>query len=264
METFSGAQVRMHIRGRAIHPGWAKGELVNAIKLAAAVVEKLPQDTLSPETTEEREGFVHPMVISGDSSEVELRFIVRDFENDLLDQHVELLPDDRRRGRVDRRPLLDRGRDAHPVPQHARHARAAPRDRREPRGGRPAGRASSRSRPRSAAAPTARLSPRWACRRRTSSPAATTPTASASGSASRTWASQQRRSSHWPASGPNRGLAFRSGDTLLIWSPCSTSSAARSRPCASRSPTGAISAACTACRRRSTAATTSSSSARSS
>jgi tripeptide aminopeptidase len=91
METFSGAQVRMHVRGRAIHPGWAKGELVNAIKLAAAIVERLPKDTLSPETTEEREGYVHPIVISGDSSEVELRFIVRDFENDLLDKHVELL-----------------------------------------------------------------------------------------------------------------------------------------------------------------------------
>ena len=90
-ETFSGAQVRMKIRGRAIHPGWAKGELVNAIKLAAEIVERLPKDRLSPETTEDREGYVHPIVISGDSSEVELRFIVRDFENDLLDQHVELL-----------------------------------------------------------------------------------------------------------------------------------------------------------------------------
>ncbi len=90
-ETFSGAQVRIRIRGRAIHPGWAKGELVNAIKLAAEVVSRLPQDTLSPETTEEREGFLHPTLVSGDSSEVELRFIARDFENELLDRHVELL-----------------------------------------------------------------------------------------------------------------------------------------------------------------------------
>jgi tripeptide aminopeptidase len=90
-ETFSGAQVRMHIKGRAIHPGWAKDEMVNAIKLAAMVIEKLPKDSLSPETTEEREGFVHPVVINGDSSEVELRFIVRDFENELLDQHVDFL-----------------------------------------------------------------------------------------------------------------------------------------------------------------------------
>jgi tripeptide aminopeptidase len=91
METFSGAQVRMRIRGRAIHPGWAYGELVNAIKLAAAIVEKLPADRLSPETTRDREGYVHPVVINGDSSEVELRFIVRDFENDLLDRHVAFL-----------------------------------------------------------------------------------------------------------------------------------------------------------------------------
>src|SRR5436853_256262 len=90
-ETFSGAQVRMYIRGRAIHPGWAKGELVNAIKLAAAIVEKLPKDSRSPETTEDREGYVHPVVISGDSSEVELRFIARDFEDDALDEHVEFL-----------------------------------------------------------------------------------------------------------------------------------------------------------------------------
>jgi tripeptide aminopeptidase len=90
-ETFSGAQVRMHIRGRAIHPGWAKGELVNAIKLAAAIVEKLPKNARSPETTEDREGYVHPVIISGDSSEVELRLIVRDFENDALDEHIEFL-----------------------------------------------------------------------------------------------------------------------------------------------------------------------------
>jgi tripeptide aminopeptidase len=91
METFSGAQVRMQVRGRAIHPGLAKGELVNAIKLASAIVERLPKDRLSPETTDEREGYVHPVLISGDSSAVELRFIARDFENDLLDEHVELL-----------------------------------------------------------------------------------------------------------------------------------------------------------------------------
>ena len=90
-ETFSGAQVRMRIRGRAIHPGWAKGELVNAIKLAATIVERLPRDSRSPETTDGREGYVHPVLIRGDSSEVELRFICRDFEDDLLEAHIELL-----------------------------------------------------------------------------------------------------------------------------------------------------------------------------
>jgi tripeptide aminopeptidase len=90
-ETFSGAQVRMRIRGRAIHPGWAKGELVNAIKLAGQILSLLPQNGLSPETTEGREGYVHPVLVEGDSSEVELRFIVRDFEDDRLAEHVAFL-----------------------------------------------------------------------------------------------------------------------------------------------------------------------------
>lgn len=91
VETFSGAQVRMHIRGRAIHPGWAKSELVNAIKVAGEILSRLPQDRLSPETTEGRDGYVHPVLVEGDSSEVELRFIVRDFDDDLLAEHVAFL-----------------------------------------------------------------------------------------------------------------------------------------------------------------------------
>jgi tripeptide aminopeptidase len=90
-ETFSGAQVRMHIHGRAIHPGWAKGELVNAIKLAGEILARLPRKRLSPETTEEREGYVHPVLVQGDSTEVELRFIARDFEDDRLAEHVAFL-----------------------------------------------------------------------------------------------------------------------------------------------------------------------------
>ena len=90
-ETFSGAQVRMRIHGRAIHPGWAKGELVNAIKVANEILARLPQDSRSPETTEGREGYVHPVLVEGDSTEVELRFIARDFENDRLAEHVAFL-----------------------------------------------------------------------------------------------------------------------------------------------------------------------------
>ena len=89
-ETFSGAAVRMCIRGRAIHPGWAKGELVNAIKIAGEIISRLP-DGLSPETTEGREGFVHPVLVQGDSTEVELRFIARDFDDDRLGEHVTFL-----------------------------------------------------------------------------------------------------------------------------------------------------------------------------
>jgi tripeptide aminopeptidase len=90
-ETFSGAQVRMRIHGRSIHPGWAKGELVNAIKVANEILSRLPQDRLSPETSEGREGYVHPVLVEGDSTEVELRFIARDFENDRLAEHVAFL-----------------------------------------------------------------------------------------------------------------------------------------------------------------------------
>jgi len=90
-EKFSGAQVRMRIHGRSIHPGWAKGELVNAIKLAGEILSRLPEDRLSPETTEGREGYVHPVVVEGDSSELELRFIARDFDNDRLAEHVAFL-----------------------------------------------------------------------------------------------------------------------------------------------------------------------------
>jgi len=90
-ETFSGAQVRVRIRGRAIHPGWAKGELVNAIKVAAEIVSRLPQDRLSPETTEGRAGYVHPVLVQGDSSHAELRLIARDFDNDRLADHVAFL-----------------------------------------------------------------------------------------------------------------------------------------------------------------------------
>src|SRR5579862_3099045 len=81
-ETFSGAQVRMRIRGRAIHPGWAREELVNAVKIAAEIIGRLPQNRLSPETTQDREGYVHPVFVSGDSSEVEIRFIARDFRSE--------------------------------------------------------------------------------------------------------------------------------------------------------------------------------------
>jgi tripeptide aminopeptidase len=92
-ETFSGAQVRMRVRGRSIHPGLAKGELVNAIKLAAEIVARLPHDRLSPETTSEREGYVHPTLVTGDASEVELRLIVRDFDDGELDRSVAFLAD---------------------------------------------------------------------------------------------------------------------------------------------------------------------------
>jgi tripeptide aminopeptidase len=92
-ETFSAARVTVAIRGRAVHPGWGRGELVNALKLAAEIVNRLPPDRLSPETTDEREGYIHPDEITGDAAVAELRFIVRDHDDALLDRHLALLRD---------------------------------------------------------------------------------------------------------------------------------------------------------------------------
>jgi tripeptide aminopeptidase len=91
VETFSAASVRVVIRGLSVHPGTAKGKLVNAVKLAADLVLSLPADSLSPETTEAREGYVHPSRISGNAEEAVVDFIARDHDDGLLAQHVELL-----------------------------------------------------------------------------------------------------------------------------------------------------------------------------
>jgi tripeptide aminopeptidase len=90
-ETFNALSLTVTIRGRSTHPGTAKGQLVNAVKLAADLVASLPRDTLSPETTEERQGFVHPTRISGTTEETVVEFIVRDHDAAKMDEHVALL-----------------------------------------------------------------------------------------------------------------------------------------------------------------------------
>ena len=90
-ETFSAKSMRVTISGLSVHPGSAKGKLVNAVKLAAELVASLPPDRLSPETTEEREGYVHPHRISGGVEKTIVDFIIRDHDDDLLEQHTELL-----------------------------------------------------------------------------------------------------------------------------------------------------------------------------
>ena len=92
-ETFSASELRVVIRGHSVHPGTSKGKMVNSIKLAARMLESLPRDTLSPETTEEREGFVHPVRISGATAETTITFILRDFDGEQLRQHEQLLRD---------------------------------------------------------------------------------------------------------------------------------------------------------------------------
>jgi tripeptide aminopeptidase len=92
-ETFSASEVRVRIHGHSVHPGTSKGKMVNSMKLAAALIEKLPKDRLSPETTEEREGFVHPVRIAGGTAETIVTFIARDFDGEQLRRHEQLLRD---------------------------------------------------------------------------------------------------------------------------------------------------------------------------
>lgn len=77
-ETFSADAVEIDIRGVAIHPGFAYGKMENAIRIAGAIIDRLPKD-LAPETTRGRDGFIHPTGISGVMEKANLSFIIRDF-----------------------------------------------------------------------------------------------------------------------------------------------------------------------------------------
>ena len=90
-ETFSADSATVTIEGVSTHPGYAKGKMEHAIKIAAAIVDRLPKDTCSPETTEGKEGFLHPVGISGALETARIDFIVRDFTDDGLKQKEALL-----------------------------------------------------------------------------------------------------------------------------------------------------------------------------
>jgi tripeptide aminopeptidase len=90
-ETFCADGVTIIIEGVATHPGFAKGKMEHAIKIAAAIIDRLPKNTCSPETTEGREGFLHPTNISGTLEEANLGFIVRDFTEEGLREKETLL-----------------------------------------------------------------------------------------------------------------------------------------------------------------------------
>ncbi len=86
-ETFSADGVTIHIQGVSAHPGFAKGKMESAIKIAGAIIDRLPKDRLSPETTEAKEGFIHPTSILGKIEHATINFIIRDFEDEGLQQH---------------------------------------------------------------------------------------------------------------------------------------------------------------------------------
>jgi tripeptide aminopeptidase len=90
-ETFSADAAVITIEGVSTHPGFAKGRMEHAIKIAAAIVEALPKDTCSPETTEAKEGFLHPVSLTGALEKATLGLIVRDFTDQGLKQKEELL-----------------------------------------------------------------------------------------------------------------------------------------------------------------------------
>jgi tripeptide aminopeptidase len=86
-ETFSAVELKITFTGAFVHPGMAKGKLVNPIKLVAAFVERLPKDRLSPETTEGKEGYVHPLSLTADAESATLKLYLRDHDGDKLEEH---------------------------------------------------------------------------------------------------------------------------------------------------------------------------------
>ena len=90
-ETFSADGATITIEGVSTHPGFAKGKMEHAIKIAAAIIDRLPRDTCSPETTEGKQGFLHPIGISGALEKATIGFIVRDFTDEGLSEKEALL-----------------------------------------------------------------------------------------------------------------------------------------------------------------------------
>lgn len=92
-ETFSADGLSIKIHGVASHPGFAKNKMENAIKIASDIIASLPKNSMSPETTEGREGFVHPVSISGGMESANIQFIIRDFDTAKLNDHEQLIAD---------------------------------------------------------------------------------------------------------------------------------------------------------------------------
>jgi len=91
VETFSADLAVVTIRGVNIHPSIAKGRMTNALRVAAGFLGRLPPDRLSPETTEGRDGFLHPYEMGGGVANVKLRVLLRDFETARLQDYADLL-----------------------------------------------------------------------------------------------------------------------------------------------------------------------------
>jgi len=86
-ETFSADGATLIIHGVSSHPGFAKGKMESAIKILGDVLSALPKDRLTPEATEQKEGFLHPVSVQGTVEQAEAHFIIRDFDDELLAEH---------------------------------------------------------------------------------------------------------------------------------------------------------------------------------
>ena len=90
-ETFSADAAQIIIHGVSAHPGFAKGKMKSAIKIASKIVERLPTDRLSPESTSDKQGFVHPTNIAGTVERATIDFIIRDHDSNKLTSHAQEL-----------------------------------------------------------------------------------------------------------------------------------------------------------------------------
>ena len=90
-ESFSADAATITIEGISAHPGYAKGKMVNSIKVMSEFIDALPKDSWSPETTERREGFVHPVSVKAEMEKSTAVFIVRDHDTKLLQDHADRL-----------------------------------------------------------------------------------------------------------------------------------------------------------------------------
>jgi tripeptide aminopeptidase len=90
-ETFSADKAEITVRGVNIHPSIGKGRMINSIRLAGMFLDRLPRVTLSPETTDQRDGFIHPYRIDGGVAETRIHLLLRDFITAKLGDEAELL-----------------------------------------------------------------------------------------------------------------------------------------------------------------------------
>ncbi len=90
-ESFSADAMTLTFKGFNTHPGYAKGKMVNAVKLAAAFIARLPEDRLSPETTDGYEGYVHPYLLDASVDRTSVKLLVRDFTAEGLEQKEALV-----------------------------------------------------------------------------------------------------------------------------------------------------------------------------